>query len=418
MITKTHHADVVIAGAGSAGVAAAVAAAARGARVLIIEKNTFAGGKATAAMVGTVCGLFLTLTDEEPRWAAGGLMRNFAHELANRSETKPLRFYERLHVLPYRINTFKDLCNEWLVAHNVHTLWGAEIIRAVNHNNEISYLEVRQEEEIIRIEASQWVDCTGDAVLTRLANAQWVEGGENQAAARVFRLEEIQGLPADAIHFALSLALRRGVQNQQIPEHLGALTLVPGSFQHNSAYFKLPLPQEVTNSDDQRAAMLKSSERDIRQIVEFLQQHAAPFAKTVLTELAPEVGFRTGFRGLGRETLSPEMVANCTKHPEGIANGAWPIEYWKPGEQAEMEFFVDGDYYQIPAGCLESHFAKNLYFAGRNISATPRALASARVMGTCLQTGYAAGTLAAHALQGISRDESIAQIRSSSELEL
>ena len=139
---------------------------------------------------------------------------------------------------------------------------------------------------------------------------------------------------------------------------------------------------------------------------------------TVLTEWAPEVGFRTGYRGLGRETLSPEMVANCTKHPEGIANGAWPIEYWKPGEQAEMEFFVDGDYYQIPAGCLESQFAKNLYFAGRNISATPRALASARVMGTCLQTGYAAGTLAAHAAQGISRDESIAQIRLASELEL
>jgi hypothetical protein len=35
-----------------------------------------------------------------------------------------------------------------------------------------------------------------------------------------------------------------------------------------------------------------------------------------------------------------------------------------------------------------------LYFAGKNISATTKAIASARVMGTCLQTGYAAGKIA------------------------
>lgn len=418
MTIKTLRADVVIAGAGSAGVAAAVAAAGHDMRVLIIEKNMFAGGKATAAMVGTVCGLFLTHTGEESQWAAGGLMKNFAEELSSRSKTAPLRFYDRLHVLPYKIYAFKELCNDWLDAHNVHTLWGAEIIGVLSDDSRITAVDVRQGAEIIRIEASHWVDCTGDAVLTRLANQHWVKGGENQAAARVFRLDGIHGVPADAIHFALSLALRRGVQNKLIPEHLAALTVVPGSFQKGGAYFKLPLPDEVTNNDEQRAEMLESSALDINMVVEFLQQHAAPFAGAVLTELAPEVGFRTGFRGLGRETLSPEMVANCTKYPEGIANGSWPVEYWKPGENAEMEFFSDGDFYQIPAGCLESQFAKNLYFAGRNISAFPRALASARVMGTCLQTGFAAGTLAAHAVSRVSRGESIAFIRSASELEI
>jgi hypothetical protein len=418
MTIKTLRADVVIAGAGSAGVAAAVAAAELDVRVVIIEKNLFAGGKATAAMVGTVCGLFLTHPDEKPQWSAGGLMRNFAEELAVRSKTDPLRFYERLHVLPYKINAFKALCNDWLDAHNVHTLWGAEIIGVHSENKRISSVDVSQGAEIIRVEATQWVECTGDAVLTRLANHNWVKGDENQAAARVFRLDGIQGVPADAIHFALSLALRRGVQNQLISEHLAALTVVPGSYQKGSAYFKLPLPQEVTNNDEQRAEMLESSTFDIQQVVGFLQKHAAPFARAVIAEMAPEVGFRTGFRGVGRETLTEAMVADCVRHNDGIANGAWPVEYWKPGENAEIEFFSDGDYYQIPAGCLESQFAENLYFAGRNISAAPRALASARVMGTCLQTGFAAGTMAAHAVSGISRDESIAFIRLASELDL
>jgi len=38
---------------------------------------------------------------------------------------------------------------------------------------------------------------------------------------------------------------------------------------------------------------------------------------------------------------------------------------------------------------------ENLFFGGRIISATDGAIASARVMGICLQTGYAAGKLAA-----------------------
>ena len=47
----------------------------------------------------------------------------------------------------------------------------------------------------------------------------------------------------------------------------------------------------------------------------------------------------------------------------------------------------------------------NLFFAGRNISADDAAIASARVMGICLQTGYAAGCMAAaFALQNAIED--------------
>jgi len=60
-----------------------------------------------------------------------------------------------------------------------------------------------------------------------------------------------------------------------------------------------------------------------------------------------------------------------------------------------MRYFKLDDYYQVPADCLQSNSIDNLFFAGRNISATDGAIASARVMGICLQTGYAAGCLAA-----------------------
>jgi hypothetical protein len=53
----------------------------------------------------------------------------------------------------------------------------------------------------------------------------------------------------------------------------------------------------------------------------------------------------------------------------------------------------------------------NLFFAGRNISATDGAIASARVMGICLQTGYAAGCLAAATALKLSINDTIRQIQ-------
>jgi hypothetical protein len=49
--------------------------------------------------------------------------------------------------------------------------------------------------------------------------------------------------------------------------------------------------------------------------------------------------------------------------------------------------------------------------AGRNISATDAAIASARVMGICLQTGYAAGRLAAARAMDIPDFEAINSIQ-------
>jgi succinate dehydrogenase/fumarate reductase flavoprotein subunit len=44
--------DVVVVGGGASGVMAAVAASGTGAKTLLIEKNSFFGGTATASMVG------------------------------------------------------------------------------------------------------------------------------------------------------------------------------------------------------------------------------------------------------------------------------------------------------------------------------------------------------------------------------
>jgi hypothetical protein len=412
--SKTY--DIAVVGAGSAGVAAAVSAAQDGSKVCLIEKNEFAGGKATAAMVGTVCGLYLTHAGDDAPWAVGGFVREFAEELAKRSDSKPMRFYDRLHFLPYSIDAFKELSEKYLSDAGVDVMFNTTVNGANHSGPELESIDIHNRTGDYRVFAKQFIDCSGESQLSFLCSPRWVEGGINQAAARVFRLEGIGDIPSEAIHFVLSRVIQRGASEGTLPAWGKALTVVPGSYFNGSAAFKLGLPESVTNDLEQRADMLIKSKKMILECVDFLRANSPVFAEIRLRQIAPEVGFRTGYRSVGKERLLAVDVLKATKFDDGIANGAWPIEFWLPNQKVEIEHLKDGAYYQIQAGTLESKHLKNLYFAGRNLSSDVRAMASARVMGTCLATGFAAGILAAYAAKNQDRNEAIAYIRQALEL--
>jgi hypothetical protein len=76
-----------------------------------------------------------------------------------------------------------------------------------------------------------------------------------------------------------------------------------------------------------------------------------------------------------------------------------------------MNYFAENDFYTIPSQSLISSKLTNLFFAGRNISATEKAIASARVIGTCLQTGFAAGALASGLTRNIATGVTIKSIQ-------
>ena len=83
-----------------------------------------------------------------------------------------------------------------------------------------------------------------------------------------------------------------------------------------------------------------------------------------------------------------------------VAYGGWPMDdhnpggfYAKAGEPASLLYPTPSPY-GIPYRVLYSKNIANLFFAGRNISATHAALSSTRVMATCSLLGQAVGTAA------------------------
>jgi glycine/D-amino acid oxidase-like deaminating enzyme len=385
---------IVIIGGGSAGVAAAVSAAQSGLQVALIERNPYLGGKATAAEVGTICGLYAFSKNEISQYVAEGFVKEFAEELKTRSHTQPLHNTIGMHYLPYDIEAYKNLCGSLLMKHNVTVLLNSTITAIEEKNNTIQSITVTNGSNLYTIECESVIDCSGDGIVSQLIHLPLIKSDTYQAAAQVFTMQNVDSISEALLGMVLIKEIKKGIDSGLLEPYFDRVYVVQGSIKHNEVSFKIGIPIEVTYIGSNSEDIKVKAETMAKTLAAFFIEHIPVFKNASLHHIAPEVGFRVGTRAMGNYILTEEDVLECKKTTNAIANGAWPIEEWGQDKRVHMRYFEENNYYQIPAECLGSKSISNLFFAGRIISATDAAIASARVMGICLQTGYAAGKLA------------------------
>lgn len=386
--------DVAVVGAGVAGVAAAIAAAREGANVVLLEKNSFPGGRATASVVGTVCGLYLRSFTQPAKYVAEGFMKEFAERLKEHSGMKPQAGSNGLYFLPYRAFDFKTLCDEMLTEAGVQPYYHATVYGVESEDDSVKSLNAFVYDRPLKFIARSFVDCSGEASLCALAGAPVIEENEYQASAQVFGVENIVTSLPDSLGMYIARETKRAADERRLDSGLQWVSIVPGSMQGNSAMLKIGIPLIIGNKDNKASEVETTARKNVKQVFDFLKKNVEAFHNSHISFIAPEAGIRTGRRPIGKYTLTESDVMNCRKFDDGIANGAWAMEIWGNDNKVKMEYFAENDFYQIPARCLQSDSFDNLFFAGKNISASEKAIASARVIGTCLQTGWAAGKMA------------------------
>jgi hypothetical protein len=110
-------------------------------------------------------------------------------------------------------------------------------------------------------------------------------------------------------------------------------------------------------------------------------------------------GKRENVRYLGDHVLTQNDVEAEGKFADIAAYGGWPMDDHPPQglyyRGDPTVFHTSPSPYGIPYRSLYSRNIANLFFAGRNISATHMAMSSTRVMATCALCGQAVGTAAA-----------------------
>lgn len=396
---STQSYDVLVIGGGAAGVAAAVGAARQGARVALLERKAYLGGKATAAMVGTICGLYYRSENPKSRFVSDGFSREFGARLQRLSETKPVHFKHGLHFLPYTPLAFKRLCDELMQGAGVEVYFHATVSDVTVSEKRLNNLTALVLDRRVIFEADQVIDCTGEALVSALAEIPLIEESTYQTAAQVFVMENVGTLPPEALSMTLMREIRRGIDAGKVDPVSSRVTVVPGSYRSGQIWLKLSIPLPIDNALNKATQLEFFARKQVEEIARFLKNEVPIFNNAHLGEVAAEVGIRTNHRNEGKYILTGKDVLNGQKWADGIAKGAWPIEDWGLEKKPTMTFFPMDTHYDIPRRCLESKHLDNLWFAGRHISADAEAIASARVIGTCLDTGFVAGKASVEAIR-------------------
>jgi hypothetical protein len=404
--------DVIVCGAGPAGLGAAIAAARNGARVALLERYGFLGGNFTVASVGTMCGLYVRSSPGSFDHVTGGIAKAFADELQARgAAVGPFPFKDSAVLLyvPWAAKRLADhLITEAPGSENITLLLHALVSDVVlDEVGDVSGVVLASKQGPKAVLGRVVIDATGDADVAVAAGAPWSMGpaGERQFGSMQFVMQHVD------VDAAFAAGLDR--LGHEIAEHGAHLTRDGGAViptfrpgEVLGAMIRLARdgePLDATDLFDLTYGELEGRRR-AEEATEFLREHMPGFAEAFLADTATQQGVRETRHIIGHHTLHGDDVTSLATFPDAIAAAAWPQEYHVHGRHTEYEFLPDGASYQIPYGCLVpaardgDRVPGNLLVAGRCISADHDALASCRVMAPCLAMGEAAGVAAAMAV--------------------
>jgi len=406
-LNNSFYTDVLIIGAGAAGIAAATASVEAGASVIVVEKLNYPGGRATASAVGTICGLFLR--GEKEVFSMNGLPKEFALNILKKSKKEPQRFSEKLWFIPCQANHFRSVAEEYLSHQKINILYNTEVKSISQEGGLIDKIIIENKNVKQTIFAKAYIDCSGVGVTLSLLKHPLILDKQQQAAAVVFQANGILSENEFSLHHLIIKYITQAIKPGSEQEFYKLISIIPGSLKNGSAQFKLGIPW---TPEGDPVELNFHAHKFIHEVLSFLKSGMPQFENASLAWIADEVGQRSGARPIGREILKEEDVLTCKKRTDEICKGSWPIEFWEIGnKKVNMTYFPQNDYYSIPASCLISNTFTNLFFGGKLISASEKAIASARVIGTCLGTGYAAGILATYKSMGKSEQEGISFIQ-------
>lgn len=392
---KTAHYDVIVAGGGSAGVAAAVGASRAGARVLLLERGPCLGGAATLRNVVTYAGIYT----QDKRQVVFGVMEEVYGRLRDSGAVSEPRRYNAVTVVfePEDVKRVLDeLCFEAEVEVRLHSL----IVSASTQDSAVTSVQVADHEGFIEFTADAFVDATGEADLAQHSGAavRYGRAGKVQNGTLGVRFGGIpMEVAAGREELQKAVVASKAAGDKRLLAETGLVARLPVS--GDIITYIVDEAYDARNaSDTSRAeARARKQAQAYLQAVKTLPGCEAAY----IVSTGPELGTRESRHIVTRERLHESDVLSPTFPEDSVAVGAWPMEYHPgPGIPSEWKFIAEPGYFGIPLACLRSVNRDNLFTAGRTLDGDRAAGSSVRVMGTAFATGHAAGIAAAHLALG------------------
>lgn len=402
----THETDLCVIGGGMAGLTAAIAAARDGAKVVLVHDRPMLGGNASSEIRMWIRGARGKYDRET------GILNEM--ELENIYRNPRLNFFLWDSVLYEKATAEKNL-TLLLNCSCADAKCEGGVIREIAAWQTTTYTWHT-------VKARYFADCSGDSILAPLVGAEYRVGRESREEYG----ESIAPIRGDQKTMGMSCLLQARETDRPvrfIPPDFAyryerdedfayfpysgddkKITLRDHTFQtaYTTNFWWIELGGEedsIHDTEDLRDELLKIA-FGIWDHIKNRGDHGAENWELEWVGFLP--GKRESRRYRGDVLLTQNDIANQTDFPDIAAYGGWPIDDHNPmgmrnnrldGPKSHM--IEAPSPYGIPYRCFYSRNIENLFFAGRNISATHAALSSTRVMATCAVIGQAVGTAAA-----------------------
>lgn len=399
--------DVLVCGAGPAGVAAAIRAARTGARVTLIELTGCLGGVWTSGLLsyvldsGNKSGLLLELVR---RLEAGdGKRRTSDHGEESPERDLPWVRGSFLYDTEVMKITLEALCAEAGIRVRLHTrvaaaVTGPEGIEAVITES-VSGREAWK--------ARVYVDATGNGDLAARSGCGFDVGHPQTGSFQPMTLMAlVSGIRFDEVAAFVNLH-HRGNRPAKI-----ALYEQIRSGGHTPSYASPTLfcvrddlfalmanhvyDASGVDADEVTRATLRAR-AELFRIRDALRASGPEWRNLRIVQTAEQIGVREARRIHGRYTVTKDDLIAGRSHEDAICRVTFPVDIHVEGPAGKG--YDDGGVkskpYDVPLRSLISRDHDNLLMAGRCISGDYWAHASYRVTGDAMPMGEAAGALAA-----------------------
>lgn len=408
-------ADICIVGAGPAGIAAAVTAARRGGRVLLLDGVAMPGGMSTAALVP----VFMSCSDGVNFLPAG-----FGREVIDRLQALAARrnFDSGLAI---NAEHLKRVYEDLLTESGVELLYYSRMIDVVTESGRIEAILCHAPGGIFAVKAPLFVDATGDGALAVLAEAPFEFGGENGEVMPSTLCSLWAGIDFAAYRTGGAFSHNDDNMLGKLEEAFRTGELSVPDY-HHTGIFQVSRVAAVGNithvfdvdSTDERSLThgVIGNRRLLAEYEEFYRRRIAGFEQAEIAASGSVLGIRESRRILGDYVLNSDDYAARRDFPDEIGRYNFPADIHpaRPGREevvAHKKLFRSfrcgkGESYGIPYRILLPRGVENLLTCGRCVSCDRNVMASIRVIPGCYITGQGAGmaaALAAHA--GISPRE-------------
>lgn len=411
--------DILVVGGGPAGIMAARAAAESGLKVMLIESRGYLGGNLTLGLP------ILGYLGRKGNQVVEGLPQMLIDRLRARgkaSEHKPCKNHVSLTIIDSE--EVKDVALEMLEDVGVKILFYVFCSDVIKEGNDVKGVIIESKEGREAILAKTVIDCTGDGDVAFRAGVECHKGdadggmqpptlmfcmrGVNVQELRdaivnrpeefdmdVMPTEQFKKGPFIVVGFRKKIEEARE-KGYSIP--VARTILITGLaddeiWVNMSRVCGVDSTNPTSYTDGEITARMQNDE-----IERYLRDFIPGFEHAWRDKVAAFMGIRESRVIKGKYVLTADDILSCRKFDDAVGVASYPVDiHHSHGDDCTMMWCPDC--YDLPYRMLVPEKMENLLVAGRCASMTHEAMASARVMSTCMVMGEAAGRAAKIAIE-------------------